>query len=182
MSATNLEPLENAIFTVNCLYEIQVSHSFSFYAKVALNMFSFTFEQIHNLDELIEAQIDVLVKEQYASILKQSGLASLIQGVDINKKAGVSLATDEKTNITAIRSAMQHLDTFLASMSSDVTLTLSRIMSAKVVKQISKRGLRRFAETYRKLYDDLMDPAHSYHGTLSLRKVSEVETLLSIET
>jgi hypothetical protein len=75
---------------------------------------------------------------------------------------------------------MSHLDTFLASMTSDVALTLSRITSSKVIQRVCKRGFKRFLETYRKLYEDIQDPNNGYGNTVKLRSVGEMETLLSL--
>ena len=55
---------------------------------------------------------------------------------------------------------MSHLDTFLASSTSDLVQSLSRLTSSKVIQRVCKRGLVRFLETYRKFHEDISDPAN----------------------
>lgn len=174
-----LEPLESAIFTTNCYYAIQS----------ILNIFSFTGVHIQEIEMLIDMQIDILVKEQvnfflnnekHKNILKQSGLASLVQHFEYNKKAKIHLASDSKTNIEIVKEAIQHLDSFLSSMTTDIATSLQRVTSAKTVKRVCKRGLVRFLETYKKLYDEIKDPNNGYANAIKLRKVSEMETILSL--
>ncbi len=70
------------------------------------------------------------------------------------------LAKDMKTHPGMVREAMSHLDTFLASSTSDLVQSLSRLTSSKVIQRVCKRGLVRFLETYRKLYEDIKDPVN----------------------
>ena len=78
-TSEKLEIPKRHVYIVNCLISIQN----------VLNLVSFTMEMIHQLETEIDSQVDYLVQEHYSSILKQSGLASLLEHVKYNKKAQV---------------------------------------------------------------------------------------------
>ena len=73
--------------------------------------------------------------------------------------------------------SMCFLDYFLSSISSDISLQLSRITSAKLLKTVMKRGFVRFLEVYKRLSLDLTE---EYGDSIELRTPQEVETLLSL--
>ena len=73
--------------------------------------------------------------------------------------------------------SMSLLDAFLSSISSDISLLLSRITSAKLLKTVMKRGFVRFLQVYTKLSLDLQE---AYGDSIMVRTPQEVETLLSL--
>lgn len=73
--------------------------------------------------------------------------------------------------------SMEFLDNFLSSISSEISLHLSRITSAKLLKTVMKRGFVRFLESYKKLSGDLYE---AYGESIKIRSPQEVETLLSL--
>lgn len=169
--------LEGAIYMVNCLHTIQM----------ALSVYPFTSTRVEVIETQIEAYVDVLVREQYGFITEQSGLMMILEAMKMyqqgsaNTDSPLSLVTG--LDATSLKSALTQFDQFLITVTLDVSSTLARIMSSRVVHVVSQRGFKMFLEAYKKLYEAVMDPSNKYEfpSTLMTRTVEEVETLIGVE-
>ncbi|RKO87918.1 oligomeric Golgi complex subunit 6 [Blyttiomyces helicus] len=171
LGTSKLSPLENAIYMVNCLHHIQT----------ALSLYSFTSRQVESIEFQIEAQIEVLVAEQYASLLQQSGLAPLMLAIEASHDK-VPLALVPGMDSRSIADTMTRLDAFFYSVTGEVASTLSRVTSSRLTRRVTKRGFKMFIDAYRRLHTEVMDPANKYEfpSTILARTVEEVETLVAI--
>ncbi|KAL2920049.1 Golgi transport complex subunit 6 [Polyrhizophydium stewartii] len=171
LASTNLKPLESAIFMVNCLHHIQT----------ALAAFSFASEQVQAIDAQMDAQVEVLVKEQFSVILVQSGLHALAQQMQANQPP---LALARGCDAKAVSEALARMDMFLVTVTVDVAETLARISSGLIARRVAQRGFRRFVDAYGDIVARVLDPANKYEFPSSLitRTVDEVETLLSLQS
>ncbi|KAI8916853.1 oligomeric Golgi complex subunit 6 [Entophlyctis helioformis] len=149
--------------------------------QIALAAFSFAASQVQVLESQIDGQVEVLVSEQYAVILRQSGLSSLVQHMEAAGTTPLGLARG--SDARSVAEAMSRLDIFLVTVTVDVADTLSRISSVQIARRVTQQGFRKFVETYRAMVGKIMDPENKYEfpSTLVTRTVEEVETLLSLQ-
>ncbi|KAJ3063863.1 Golgi transport complex subunit 6 [Podochytrium sp. JEL0797] len=168
--AASLPKFENALYIANCLFFIQS----------AITLYEFTASRVESIQTQLDAQIDILISEQYSTILTQSGLSPLISAMDLHlHKTPLSLvpALDPR----AISAAMQGLDVYLCTAGYDAQAALGRLISMQLRERALQGAVRRFLDTYERFVGAVGDPANLYEFPKSLvRGVGEVETLLVV--
>ncbi|TPX69235.1 hypothetical protein SpCBS45565_g02494 [Spizellomyces sp. 'palustris'] len=160
LGAASLPSIENAIYILNCLHHIQA----------ALKLYPFTKVRVDDIEAQVDAQVDVLVNEEFTSVLKQSGLLSVTRA--------------EPADITApmLQETMAQLDAFLYGATMEISSSLAKLSRRKLAARVTQRAFRMFVEAYRELYTKVTDPAIKHDPPLPTpRTVEEVETLLSLE-
>ncbi|KAJ3056818.1 Golgi transport complex subunit 6 [Rhizophlyctis rosea] len=170
LGAARLSVLDNAIYMVNCLHMIQS----------ALSHYAFTAAYMQLIDSQIEEQEEVLVTEQYQDMLSQAGIASLIESLDV-KPPETQLSILPNMDAPSVSRAMANLDTFLCTVSVEVSSSLAKISSSRIAQSVTRRGTKMFIDAYARLYGAVGDPVNGYENPRSVmpRTVAEVETLLA---
>jgi hypothetical protein len=85
---------------------------------------------------------------------------------------------------TAISDAMSELDTFLGRIGpGDSSSFITRgISSNRLARSVLAGGYKRFLESYKLVYDGVMDPLNEYEYPASIlpRSLEDVQTLLAL--
>ncbi|KAJ3028091.1 UNVERIFIED_CONTAM: Golgi transport complex subunit 6 [Siphonaria sp. JEL0065] len=168
--ASSLGRFENAVYIANCLYFIQS----------AIALYEFTARRVEIIQAQIEDQIQVIIQEQYQTVLKQSGLGSLIDAMEENL-GKVPLAFVPILDPRAISTSMANLDVYLGTAGFDAQTRLSPLLSSQHQERALEGGFSAFMETYTRFHDAVMDPTNKFEFPASiLRPVAEIHTLLVV--
>ncbi|KAF9200581.1 Golgi transport complex subunit 6 [Haplosporangium sp. Z 27] len=157
-----------AIFMMNCLH----------YVQSAL-VYPFTTQKVEDLEKQIQGYVEIVVDEQHMVLLKQSGIAPLIQAME-TKDDKTPLSKVPNMDATSISTVLSRLDHFLGSVNLDLTAWLSKIVSSRLAKNISTQNVKMFVDAYRRLCSAIEDPKNQYEfpATILVRTADEVEMLL----
>ncbi|KAI8819828.1 oligomeric Golgi complex subunit 6 [Fimicolochytrium jonesii] len=160
LGAASLPTIENAVYIVNCLLHTQS----------ALKLYPFTTKQVDAIGQQIKAQSDVLVVEEYANIIKQSGLLPLT-------------IPNTTPQADQIQESLSQFDKFLYNASLEVSSSLSSLASRKLASEVTHRAFRMFVDAYRDVFRNVEPLVADLSPPLAapLRTVDEVEMLLSLE-
>ena len=130
------------------------------------------------IDSQIEEQEEVLVTEQvsflmatrsstkasqlipcpqYQNMLSQAGIASLIESLDV-KPLETPLSILPNMDAPTVSRAMANLDTFLCTVSVEVSSSLARISSSRIAQSVTRRGTKMFIDAYARLRGAINDP------------------------
>ncbi|KAG0028552.1 Golgi transport complex subunit 6 [Podila clonocystis] len=168
IGAANLSVFNRAIYMMNCLH----------YVQSAL-VYPFTKNKVAELEKQIQEYVEIVVDEQHMVLLKQSGIAPLVQAMATkdDKTPLSSVPNMDGASITAILARMDH---FLGSASLDLSSWLSKIVSSRLAKAISSQNLKMFVDAYRRLCEAIEDPVNQYEfpATILVRTADEVEMVL----
>ncbi|KAJ3188281.1 Golgi transport complex subunit 6 [Gaertneriomyces sp. JEL0708] len=157
LGASRLPPIENAVYLVNCMQ----------YVQNALSLYPFTATQAQAMESQIEAQLELLVNDEYKNMLRESGLEGL-------RKAGPVTAQ-------ALRDAMDRLDVFLYSAVLDTTSDLGKLSKRKLASQVTRKSFKLFMAAYKALFEEVENMRRDQVDLPAMRAAEEVETLLSLE-
>ncbi|KAF9169273.1 Golgi transport complex subunit 6, partial [Mortierella sp. AD010] len=168
IAVTNQSAFNRAIFMVNCLH----------YVQSAL-VYPFTTHKVDDLEKQIQGYVEIVVDEQHMVLLKQSGIAPIIQAME-TKDDRTPLSQVPNMDAASISTVLSRLDDFLGSVNLDLTAWLSKIVSSRLAKNISTQNVKMFVDTYRRLCKAIEDPKNQYEfpATILVRTADEVEMLL----
>ncbi|KAG0256026.1 Golgi transport complex subunit 6 [Mortierella polycephala] len=168
IGAANLSAFNRAIYMINCLY----------YVQSAL-VYPFAKQKVEELEKQIQQYVEVVVDEQHIVLLKQSGIAPLIQAME-TKDGTTPLSSVPNMEATSVSTVLSRLDHFLGSVNLDLNSWLSKIVSSRLAKTISTQNVKMFVDAYRQLCDAIEDPKNKYEfpATILVRTADEVEMLL----
>lgn len=168
IGAAHLSAFNRAIYMMNCLH----------YVQSAL-VYPFTKHKVEDLEKQVQDYVDTVVDEQHIVLLKQSGIAPIIQAMETkDEKTPLSLVPGmDAMSISAILSRLDH---FLGSVTLDLSSWLSKIVSSRLAKAISTQNVRMFVDAYRRLCQAVEDPKNQYEfpATILVRTADDVEDLL----
>ncbi|KAF9913844.1 Golgi transport complex subunit 6 [Lobosporangium transversale] len=168
IGAANQNTFNRAIFMMNCLH----------YVQTAL-IYPFTKHKVEELEKQIQEYVDIVVVEQHIVLLKQSGLAPLIQAME-TKDEKVPLSSVPNMDAASISAVLSRLGYFLGSANVDLTSRLSKIVSSRLAKTISTQNLKLFVDAYRRMCEVIEDPRNGYDSpaTILVHTADDVEKLL----
>ncbi|KAF9114484.1 Golgi transport complex subunit 6 [Mortierella sp. AM989] len=168
IAVANQSAFNRAIFMMNCLH----------YVQSAL-VYPFTTHKVEDLEKQIQGYVEIVVDEQHMVLLKQSGIAPLIQAME-TKDDKTPLSQVPNMDGTSIITVLSRLDHFLGSVNLDLTAWLSKIVSSRLAKNISTQNVKMFVDAYRRLCNAIEDPKNKYEfpATILVRTADEVEMLL----
>ncbi|KAF8939551.1 oligomeric Golgi complex subunit 6 [Dissophora ornata] len=168
IGAANQSAFNRAIFMMNCLH----------YVQSAL-VYPFTKNKVEDLEKQIQEYVDIVVDEQHIVLLRQSGVAPLIQAME-TKDEKTPLSSVPNMDSASISAVLSRLDHFLGSVNLDLTSWLSKIVSSRLAKNISTQNVKMFVDAYRRLCRAIEDPKNQYEfpATILMRTADEVEMLL----
>ncbi|KAG0321024.1 Golgi transport complex subunit 6 [Dissophora globulifera] len=168
IGAVNQSAFNRAIFMMNCLH----------YVQTAL-VYPFTKNKVDGLEKQIQEYVDTVVDEQHILLLKQSGIAPLVNALE-TKDEKTPLSQVPGMDAASISAVLSRLDHFLGSVNLDLTAWLSKIVSSRLAKSVSTRNVKMFVDTYRRLCQAIEDPTNRYEfpATILTRTADEVEMLL----
>ncbi|KAG0296310.1 Golgi transport complex subunit 6 [Dissophora globulifera] len=168
IGAVNQSAFNRAIFMMNCLH----------YVQTAL-VYPFTKNKVDGLEKQIQEYVDTVVDEQHILLLKQSGIAPLVNALE-TKDEKTPLSQVPGMDAASISAVLSRLDHFLGSVNLDLTAWLSKIVSSRLAKSVSTRNVKMFVDTYRRLCLAIEDPRNRYEfpATILTRTADEVEMLL----
>ncbi|KAG0204377.1 Golgi transport complex subunit 6 [Mortierella sp. GBA43] len=178
IGAANQTAFNRAVFMMNCLH----------YVQSAL-VYPFAKNKADDLEKQIQDYVDIVVTEQHAVLLRQSGIAPLIQIIETaDDKARITwpallltpLSLVPGMEAASISAILSQLDHFLGSVNLDLTSWLSKIVSSRLAKKISTQNVKMFVDAYRRLCQAIEDPKNKYGSpaTILVRTADEVEMLL----
>jgi hypothetical protein len=203
LACAKMPILDASMFQVNVLQGMLDSGCFTgVLSKPASGAFSTTKDMAMHahaagLRALLEEAVEVLVQEQYLSIIRQAGISRLMEclcqapamakleaDADGNTaQKFVPLSTISGLDGSAVTAILQALDAFLCTVSVDISVSLERILDTRIARHVAREGFRRFLDAYRQLHAAIMDPGHGY-GTVQqrlLRSVEQVSLLILME-
>lgn len=96
---------------------------------------------------------------QYKDTLLQSGLAPVVEAIE-DREGDAPLSTLPQLDGRSIANAMSKLDTFLCSVSMEISPTLAKITSSRLAGSITQRASKMLVETYKSVYEQIVDPAN----------------------
>ncbi|KAF9586133.1 Golgi transport complex subunit 6 [Lunasporangiospora selenospora] len=168
ISAAQQSVFNRAVYMMNCLH----------YVQSAL-VYPFTKHKTQDLERQIQEYIDVIVEEQHTALLKQSGIAYLIQALE-TKDEVTPLSTLPNMDATSVSGVLSNIDHFLGSVHLDLTSRLSKIVSSRLAKTVSSKNVKMFVSAYRQLCEAIEHPLNKYEfpATILVRTADEVEMLL----
>ncbi|KAI1318167.1 Golgi transport complex subunit 6 [Mortierella claussenii] len=168
IGAANQSAFNRAIFMMNCLH----------YVQSAL-VYPFTKHKVEDLEKQIQEYVDTVVIEQHTVLLKQSGIAPLMQALE-TKDDKTPLSMVPSMDAASITAVLSRLDYFLGAVNLDLTQWLSKIVSSRLAKSISTQNVKMFIDSYRRLCEAIEDPKNCYEfpATILTRTADEVEMLL----
>ncbi|KAG0231611.1 Golgi transport complex subunit 6 [Actinomortierella wolfii] len=171
IGAGHLSAFHRAIYMMNCLH----------FAQTALT-YPFTQTKATELEKQIQEYVDTVVEEQHLALLNQSGIAPLIQALEL-KDESTPLSAVPRMDGASITAVLSKLDRFLGSVHVDLSSSLAKIVSSRLAKIASRQVLKMFSTAYRGLCDAVMDPKNKYEypSTILVRTADEVEMLLMEE-
>ncbi|RUS17455.1 oligomeric Golgi complex subunit 6 [Endogone sp. FLAS-F59071] len=201
LGAKQLNTFDRAVHMINCMHHVQVSSKD--YGESALVLYSFTEARARSLETEIETNLGVLVKEQYQTLLRQSGLAKITQALDSKDAETVTLPISHFHHFYAthaipcqtplstlpgldgrsLTQILSTLDPFLVSVTVDSSSRLSRLSSSRLLRAANQRAVREFVRAYQRISEAVEDPTNEYEypATILPRTVDEVETILLLE-
>ncbi|KAF9982243.1 Golgi transport complex subunit 6 [Mortierella antarctica] len=168
IGAANLSAFNRAVYMMNCLH----------YVQSAL-VYPFTKHKVESLEKQVQEYVDIVIDEQHMVLLKQSGIAPLIQAME-TKDDKTPLSQVPNMDSASISAVLSRLDHFLGSVNLDLTSWLSKIVSSRLAKAISSQNVKMFVDAYRRLCEAIEDPKNKYEfpATILVRTADEVEMLL----
>ncbi|KAF9957617.1 Golgi transport complex subunit 6 [Mortierella alpina] len=168
IGAANLSAFNRAVYMMNCLH----------YVQSAL-VYPFTKHKVEGLEKQVQEYVDIVVDEQHMVLLKQSGIAPLIQAME-TKDDKTPLSQVPNMDSASVSAVLSRLDHFLGSVNLDLTSWLSKIVSSRLAKAISTQNVKMFVDAYRRLCEAIEDPKNKYEfpATILVRTADEVEMLL----
>ncbi|RGB24939.1 oligomeric Golgi complex subunit 6 [Rhizophagus diaphanus] len=170
LGAKDLTKFNQAIYMVNCLH----------YVQSALTLYAFTHGRVMDIERRIEENLEILVDEQYANLLRQSGLKPIVQAIE-TKDEKTPLSLVHNMNAKSLANIMAKLDSFLSLSDSDTFKLQGH--PKPLVKKVNQRVSKLFIEAYRKVSDAIKDPKNRYEfpNTILVRTVDEIENILLID-
>ncbi|KAG0254401.1 Golgi transport complex subunit 6 [Actinomortierella ambigua] len=171
IGAAHLSAFHRAVYLMNCLH----------FAQTALT-YPFTQAKAAELEKQIQEYVDTVVEEQHLALLSQSGIAPLVQALEL-KDESTPLSAVPRMDAVSVTTVLSRLDRFLESVHIDLSSSLAKIVSSRLAKQASRQILRMFSAAYRGLCEAVMDPRNRYEypSTILVRTADEVEMLLMEE-
>ncbi|KAG9067795.1 Golgi transport complex subunit 6 [Linnemannia hyalina] len=168
IGAAHLSAFNRAIYMMNCLH----------YVQSAL-VYPFTKHKVEDLEKQVQDYVDTVVDEQHIVLLKQSGIAPIIQAME-TKDEKTPLSSVPGMDAMSISAILSRLDHFLGSVTLDLSSWLSKIVSSRLAKTISTQNVRMFVDAYRRLCQAVEDPKNQYEfpATILVRTADDVEDLL----
>ncbi|KAF9429672.1 Golgi transport complex subunit 6 [Podila epigama] len=168
IGASKLSTFNRAIYMINCLHHVQ-----------SALVYPFTKRKVEELEKQIQEYVEIVIDEQHMVLLKQSGIAPLIQAM-ATKDDKTPLSTLSNMDGASITAILSRMDPFLESVGLDLSAWLSKIVSSRVAKTIISQNLKMFVDAYRRLCEAIEDPANRYEfpATILVRTADEVEMLL----
>ncbi|KAJ3131257.1 Golgi transport complex subunit 6 [Physocladia obscura] len=144
----------------------------------AIALYEFTTHQVEIIQAQIEEKIQMLIIDQYETVLQQSGLLPLIEG--LNENSGkIPLAFAPALDPRTIATAMSNLDVFLCTAGFDAHSRLSPLLSSQHRERALEGGFSAFMAAYKRLHDAVMDPANKFEFPATIiRPIGEIHTLL----
>lgn len=123
----------------------------------------YTDEWIDKVQDLSRQQVQILIQEQYDTMMETSGLAHLLTCINLTIQASGDphepLSLVASTSSASIQKSMHQLRDFLVDFSMDVSESLYLVQSVDISRMVAFKGRKKFLDTYR---DDIvariMDP------------------------
>ncbi|KAG0198795.1 Golgi transport complex subunit 6 [Mortierella sp. GBA30] len=168
IGAASLSAFNRAIYMMNSLHYVQSALAYPF-----------TKHKVEDLEKQVQEYVDIVVNEQHIVLLKQSGIAPLIQAMEAQDEQ-TPLSQVPNMDSASVSSILSRLDHFLGSVNLDLTSWLSKIVSSRLAKSISAQNVKMFVRAYRRLCEAIEDPKNKYEfpATILVRTADEVEMLL----
>eukprot|EP00158_Paraphelidium_tribonemae_P005241 Partr_v1_DN27240_c1_g1_i4_m39020 putative Component of oligomeric Golgi complex 6 len=170
-------PFMRSIFVLNCVTVL----------VGALNMYvSFTKRRCELLEAHLEVHQETVVDEEFRRMLSRSGIASMyshIQMRSIQKDMPPMSRVLEFEGSKVHRILAGPFDTYLCSISLEVSSDLAPIVSPKLADVVAKRCIGKFLGAYREIADAILDPKNLYEFPMTnvlVRTLEEVETVVGV--
>ncbi|KAM0285516.1 hypothetical protein ACHAQH_001466 [Verticillium albo-atrum] len=131
--AKGAEPLQGAIFVINCLMT----------AKSSLQPFGFTRKRVQALQERIEEESKTLLASQYQYLRNASGLEEMIMAVEkltTDSQDVQDLRSLEPMQPDALRRASLALDDFLPSALMDAAEQVQHVQDPRLAREVTEKA------------------------------------------
>ncbi|KAK3827554.1 MAG: oligomeric Golgi complex subunit 6 [Benniella sp.] len=168
IGAGNQGAFNRAVFMINCLHYVQ-----------SVLVYPFTKNKADDIEKQIQEYVDIVVGEQHAVLLKQSGIAPIIHAME-TKDEQMPLSLVPGADAVSLSAILSRLGHFLSSVNLDLASWLSKIVSSRLAKNISTQNVKMFVDAYRRLRQEIENPKNKYEFPASIRVLTadEVEMLL----
>ncbi|KAG0044297.1 Golgi transport complex subunit 6 [Gryganskiella cystojenkinii] len=171
IGATQRSTFDRAIYMMNCLH----------YVQSAL-VYPFTKHKVEVLEKQVQEYVDTIVDELHIVLLKQSGIAPLIHAME-TKEDQTPLSKVPQMDSASVSNVLSHLDRFLGTVDLDLASWLSKIVSSRLAKEISRQNVKMFVDAYRMLCSAIEDPKNQYENPsgILVRSADDVQMVLVVD-
>uniref|UniRef100_A0A0N4ZTP8 Conserved oligomeric Golgi complex subunit 6 n=1 Tax=Parastrongyloides trichosuri TaxID=131310 RepID=A0A0N4ZTP8_PARTI len=166
------DPLDGAVYMINCLNEI----------KDIIIIFQFTETRLEMIKCQIEANEDVIVGDQASRVLTNCGLMNLYLRCNGHQNSQGPLSNVQEVHPDVIKGAMKKFYNELKNIDGIECDQLPKITSIRVVDSVRKRTLDHVILAYSIIYAKIIDPINGYPvETMELKDVEEIKRIIMEE-
>ncbi|XP_057372549.1 conserved oligomeric Golgi complex subunit 6-like [Daphnia carinata] len=169
-TAGRLPRVDQAAYTLNCVYQIHSS----------LSLYEHVEERLENLQGLMENQLALLSNEQATSLIHSLGLGPVCALLQ-NQGDGELLSNIPGMDSSSLQSFLVKLDALLGAPDALQLAQWKLLISGSHRKTIQRRALDTVLSIYEQLYDAVHNPANCYENPSSImpRTPQQVRHLLA---
>ncbi|KAI7907855.1 oligomeric Golgi complex subunit 6-like protein [Cokeromyces recurvatus] len=157
--------MDQDIYMMNCLYRIQN----------VLIPYEFTKQKRASIEARMNDILDDIAHEEYNELLQQSGLTQ-IKEMLATKDPNTPLSS--LMDVQILTNIMAKFDTFLVSISADVSPQLQRLSSSQHCQQVQSNVIRLLLETYREISKEVNN-GYEHPELILPRTVQDMEAIFS---
>ena len=134
------------------------------------------------LEKQVQEYVDTVVDELHIILLRQSGISTLIHAME-TKEEQTPLSKVPQMDAASVSSVLTRLDRFLGTVDLDLASWLSKIVSSRLAKEISRQNVKMFVDAYRRLCTAIEDPKNQYENPASIlvRSADDVQMVLVVD-
>ncbi|XP_032790480.1 conserved oligomeric Golgi complex subunit 6 [Daphnia magna] len=169
-TAGRLPRVDQAAYTLNCVYQIHSS----------LSLYEHVEERLENLQGLMENQLALLSNEQATSLIHSLGLGPVCTLLQ-NQGDGELLSNIPGMDSSSLQSFLVKLDALLGAPDALQLAQWKLLISGSHRKTIQRRALDTVLSIYEQLFDAVHNPANCYENPSSImpRTPQQVRNLLA---
>nr|CAG4638356.1 EOG090X03SX [Cyclestheria hislopi] len=168
-TASRLPSVDQAAYTLNCLYQIHSS----------LSLYEFADQRLDQLKVVMDNQLSILNAEQTASLVHNLGLGPVCALLQV-QESGEILSNIPGMDPESLHSFLVKFDALLSAPDALQLPQLRLLVSGAHRKSVQRHALESVLSIYRQLYDAVHNPTngYTYPANLMPRTPEQVKTLL----
>uniref|UniRef100_A0A0K0EN11 Conserved oligomeric Golgi complex subunit 6 n=1 Tax=Strongyloides stercoralis TaxID=6248 RepID=A0A0K0EN11_STRER len=166
------DPLDSAVYMINCLSEI----------RDIIIIYQFTEVRLEMIKCQIEANEDTLVGDQASKILTNCQLMDLYLRCKGHQPSQGPLSKVTETNPDKVKDIMKKFYSGIKSIDGIECDQIPKILSVRIIDSIRKRTLEHIVMAYSVIYEKIVDSINGYSvETMELKTIDEIKNELMAE-